>query len=366
MSSPNQSNSPWARPADGAVPPASAPSTPTTAHGAGGHGASGRSASGHDTGGHGASGRSASGHDTGRGDEQPGSAPIVTGNRGPAVGTVQVFGAGQVTGAAPEPRSPHRAFGWDTGTPKDPANARRRTLRWFTGATGGIVAVGIVVLLALVLTGRNPFPVHTRPAPDTRPILAKLCPPPSGPAADPSAAPPTPAGPRTVDKDSGISYRAYGSPWRNWGFDWETGGELGVTFRTGQYFVTEPWPDHGDYLATILSGSVPAATNDAMTLDLKCASAQVTGDVRQAYYPLPNTMDPIVDKATTIAGRPAWLSEFRLHFHSEGLTATSEMVAIALIDVGKPNASILYVSIPGTHDQYDYVIDELLASVRLT
>ncbi len=37
-----------------------------------------------------------------------------------------------------------------------------------------------------------------------------------------------------------------------------------------------------------------------------------------------------------------------------------------MIDIGKINASILYISIPGTHQQYDYVIDQLLASVRPT
>ena len=299
---------------------------------------------------------------------RPGAEPIVTSHRGPAVSGVTVFGPGQVT-SPPDPRrtEPHRALGWaptELGPP-DAAAARRRTLRWFTGATGAIIAIGVVVLLSLVLTGRNPFPAHEKVLPDQRPILAKLCPPPSGDAPPPSAAPATPSGPRTVDRESGISYRAYGAPWHNWGLDWETGGELGVTFRTGQFFVTEEWAGHGDYLATILSGSVPAASNDALTLDLKCAGAQVAADVRAAYYPKSNTMTPIVDKATTIAGRPAWLSEFRLHFHDVGLTATSEMVAIALIDVGKPNASILYVSIPGTHDQYDYVIDQLLASVRL-
>jgi len=270
-----------------------------------------------------------------------------------------------VTGP-PLPRSVPAPGEWQLGGPSDPAAARRKTMRWFAGATGGIIAVGVVVLLALVLTGRNPFPTHTKSAPDTRPILAKLCPPPSGVAAPPSAAPPVAAGPRTVDADSGISYRAYGSPWRTWNQDWETGGELGVTFRTGQFFVTEPYPNGGDYMATILSGSVPAATNDALVLDLKCAGQQVAADVRVAYYPQPNTMDMIENKAVTLGGRPAWLSEFRLHFHVQGLKATDELVALALIDVGKPNASILYVSIPGTHPQYDYVIDQLLTSVRAT
>ena len=37
---------------------------------------------------------------------------------------------------------------------------------------------------------------------------------------------------------------------------------------------------------------------------------------------------------------------------------------MAVIDVGKPTAAVLYVSIPGTHKQFDYVIDDVLASVR--
>jgi hypothetical protein len=276
------------------------------------------------------------------------------------------FGAGSVTGALIDLGQRSRSEP-DLAPPPDPAVIRRRTMRWFAGSAGGIVAIGIVILLTLTLSGHSPFPPSHSGAPDTRPILAKLCPPPSAGPAPGGAVPATPSGRRTVDDSSGISYRAYGAPWRTWDMAWETNGQLGVVFRTGQFFVTEPYPGgQGDYLATILSGSVPAATNDALTLDLECAGHQVTADVRQAYYPQPNTMDTIVDKATTLGGRPAWLSEFDLHFHVAGLKATDEMVAIALLDVGKPNASILYISIPGTHRQFDYVIDQLLASVRPT
>jgi hypothetical protein len=34
--------------------------------------------------------------------------------------------------------------------------------------------------------------------------------------------------------------------------------------------------------------------------------------------------------------------------------------------VGRPNAAILYVSIPGTHRQFDHVVDEVVESVRPT
>jgi hypothetical protein len=251
-------------------------------------------------------------------------------------------------------------------TGPDAAQLRRRTMRWFAGATGGILAVGITILLALVLSGHSPLAGHTAAAPDLRPELAKLCPPPSGPAAPSGPVPATPPGPRTVDAPSGISYKAFGDPWGPLDQPWDTGGELNVTFRSGQSFVTEPYPGGGTYNATILSGSVPAATNDALTLDLKCTGSQVAADVRARYYPTPNTMEMIRDAATTLGGRPAWVSEFRLHFSVPGLKAKDELVAVALIDIGKINASILYVSIPGTHKQYDYVIDQLLASVRPT
>ena len=246
--------------------------------------------------------------------------------------------------------------------PIDEATRARRTVMWFAGGAAAVLVVGLVVLLSLVLTGRSPFPQHSSAPPDTRPPLARAWPPPSV-VAQPGTVPATPKGDRTVDSRSGISYKAYGAPWRTWTDNWTDAGELHVSYRTGQYFVTEVYGG-GDYLASILSGSVPATNNDSLTLDLKCTGHQVAADVRTAYYPQPNTMEMIKDVPMVLGGRPAWVSEFRLHFHEPTLKATDELVAIALIDVGRPEAAVLYVSVPGTHKQYDYVVDDVLASVR--
>jgi hypothetical protein len=127
--------------------------------------------------------------------------------------------------------------------------------------------------------------------------------------------------------------------------------------------VTEVYQG-GVYHASTLSAAVPAADNDAVTLNLECVGRQVAADVRAGYYPQPNTMEPLRDERTTLGGRPAWISEFRLRFNEPGLKAKDELSAVAIIDVGKPTAAVLYVSIPGTHKQYDYVIDDVLASVR--
>ena len=144
-----------------------------------------------------------------------------------------------------------------------------------------------------------------------------------------------------------------------------TAGTLPVAYRVGQHFVTESYGS-GGYHASILSGSVPAATNDALVLDLKCTGRQVAADVRSNYYPQPNQIEMMRDEQTVLGGRPAWVTKFRLHFHASGLKATDELVGLALIDVGRPEAAILYVSIPGTHRQYDHVVDEVLDSVRPT
>jgi hypothetical protein len=238
----------------------------------------------------------------------------------------------------------------------------------FGGVAGAILAVGLTIILVVVLSSDgSAFGGDKAAAPtDVRPPLAQMCPaptvPPSAaPPAGPGAAPPA-TGLRTTDREAGISYKAYGAPWVPWDTVWRA-GTLEVPYRVGQHFVTEVY-SAGPYHASILSAAVPAADNDAVTLNLECVGRQVAADVRAEYYPQPNTMDPLRDELTRLGGRPAWVSEFRLHFAAAGLQATDELSAVAVIDVGKPTAAVLYISIPGTHKQFDYVIDDVLASVR--
>jgi hypothetical protein len=259
----------------------------------------------------------------------------------------------------PEPEPDVIQFGREPGA----LSPRRRPLLWFGGVAGVIIAIGIVVLVALTMTGNSPLQRVSGPS-DYAPPLAKMCPPPSSDPGNLPPAPPPPPGPRTVDTTAGISYAAQGSPWEPWQDSWDA-GDLHVKYSVGQHFVTEVYSG-GTYHASILSGSVPVAENDALTLDLKCTGHQVLADVRQSYYPQPNTMDTMRDEVTTLGGRPAWVAKFRLHFQADGLKATSELVGLALINVGRPNAAVLYVSIPNTVDQYDPVVDQVLDSVRPT
>jgi hypothetical protein len=234
---------------------------------------------------------------------------------------------------------------------------------WLTG--GGALALGLAVVLVLALI---PPAVHVaggsvpRSVP-TVPPLARLCPPPSGQPATPGPAAPAPAGPRVHDPDAGISYAGQPAPWHPWDRGRWGGGDLGVEFRTGYYFVTEQYHRRG-YLASVLSGTVALTVNDGLSPDLVCAGRRVAEDVRGSFYPEPNTKRVLRDERTILGGRPAWVSVFRLSFHDPALDARNELVGVVLVDVGRPTAAVLYVSIPGTHARYDPVVDEVIASVR--
>lgn len=261
-----------------------------------------------------------------------------------------------------------QAGGADAGGP-EPRRVRALRLGWFLGAAGTVLGVGLVVVLAMAISGSFgggdglPFGIHTQK--QTGPPLAQACPPPTA-TGDPGykEGPPPPPGPRTTDRTAGISYKSFGAPFGPWHEDW-VGGQLKVHYRVGQAFVTEEY-SRGQYLASVLSGSVPATVNDGNILDLKCVGQQIVADVRESYYPQPNHMDKIEDKLTTLGGLDAWVSIFRLHFddRKDGLKADNELVGVVTVDVGKPTAAVLYVSIPGTHRQYDWVVKSAIDSIR--
>lgn len=252
----------------------------------------------------------------------------------------------------------------------DPVKRNKRILKVLSGSAVAVVLIGLVVILVSVMTGNATTPGglfdnRAKGPSDTRPELARRCPPPTIPPEVPPGGAEVPPGPRTNDPEAGISYKEYGDPWQPWDAAWVDKGELKVTYQIGQHFVTEPdYAAGSDYHATILSGHVPATVNDGSVLDLKCAGDQIAADVRISFYPEKNELEPISAKDLTLGGRPARLIKFRLHFSQLGLKAKSELVSIALIDLGKPEAAILYVSIPDTHRQFDYVADEAPESVR--
>ena len=302
------------------------------------------------------------------------SEPITVGAGRPTPGAATRYRSGNIStlsAAPPPPPPPDVIFGGPDDDDDDPIKRNRRILKWLGGGAIGVVAIGLAILLGMVMTGNvNPNGLLNQVAKgpsDTRPRLAKQCPPPSDTAEAPNVpVPAAPPGPRTVDADAGVSYRQYGAPWGPLHAPWPAQGELNVVFRSGQEIITEPNYDGAgdDYYATILSSHVPAAVNDGLALDLTCAGHQVAADVRAAFYPKKNTMTMLRDEAATLGGRPAWVQKFRMNLDEPGLKAKSELVMIAVVDVGRPDAAIVYVSIPDTKPELEFVADDIVDTIR--
>ena len=162
---------------------------------------------------------------------------------------------------------------------------------------------------------------HASGPPDTRPPLAKLCPPTvrSGRADRAGAS----HAARPADRRSRLRHLLPGLRRAVATWDRALGHRrANSTSRTAPGSTSSPRSTRaGDYLATILSGSVPAATNDALTLDLKCTGHRSPPTSGPRTTRSPTRWTRSATRPTTLGGRPAWVSEFRLHFHAAGLRA---------------------------------------------
>ena len=91
----------------------------------------------------------------------------------------------------------------------------------------------------------------------------------------------------------------------------------------------------------------------------------VADSVRGLHCPAPNDRQVRRDEAVTVDGAPAWVYEFDLTWDVAGYDSTGERAALLLVDVGRPEPALLYLSIPDTHAELYGVIDEVIAGVQL-
>ena len=236
------------------------------------------------------------------------------------------------------------------------------------------LAVAVLAVVGLVVLTRGGNPSATpdaepsaplgpeQPTPSATPIMCPTAPPTTEP---PTATPSPPAarGTRVADAEAGISYAGQGEPWQPWKDVWITPG-LSARFATGYFQVTERNTPGGDYFATVLSGTVPARVADAPQEETRCIAEQVAEDVRGAYYPEPNLRRTLDARAVSVSGRPGYLIRYHLSFNVKGYTAKGEQVGVLVLNVGRPRLAVLYISIPDTARGFDYVIDQVFASVH--
>ncbi|MEX5716874.1 DUF2510 domain-containing protein [Geodermatophilus maliterrae] len=255
-------------------------------------------------------------------------------------------GPGVAVQASPVAAPPRPPLPPSAGTPwqvAPPRPASRARTGWLVA--GGVLAVVVVVVVALVvgLSGRSDTAVADPPPDD----------PPAGPTFPPGTV-------RIVDESAGISYPFLGNGWYE--YDLTLMPETRTT--AGQYFTTqEGVPTGGDFIAQCTSGPVSPGYGWTGPGSEQATVTTLADGVRVAYYPYPNEREVLRDEALTVDGANAHLIEFQLTWDVEGYDSTGERAALLVIDVGRPDPALLYVSIPNTHAELYGVIDRVVADI---
>jgi hypothetical protein len=165
---------------------------------------------------------------------------------------------------------------------------------------------------------------------------------------------------RIVDEEAGISYPFLGNGW----FEYDLWPMSETRTTAGQYFVTqEDVPTGEDFIAQCTSGPVADGYGWAGPGSEQATVTVLADSVRAAYYPYPNEREVLRDEALTVDGHAAHLVEFQLTWDVEGYDSTGERAALVVIDVGRPDPALLYVSIPNTHAELYGTIDRVLAGI---
>ncbi|WP_409332926.1 DUF2510 domain-containing protein [Trujillonella humicola] len=262
----------------------------------------------------------------------------VTTPAGPGVAVQSPHSVAPATGTTVAPARPV------TWAPAGAPPPGRSKAAWWVGV--GVLAVVLVVVLA-TLVGRGgggdqgAAPATADPAP------------PSGNAFPPGTV-------RIVDQAAGIAYPYLGDGW----FEYDMFPVSETTETAGQYFVTqEQVPSGGNFIAQCTSGPLAPEFGYAGPGSLAATLQQVADSARVNYYPAPNQQQIRRDEALTVDGAPAHLVEFQLSWDVEGYEATGERAALLLVDVGRAQPALLFLSIPNTHAELYGVIDQVIASV---
>ncbi|MGY1745340.1 DUF2510 domain-containing protein [Blastococcus sp. SYSU D00695] len=220
---------------------------------------------------------------------------------------------------------------------------RRGGLAWGLGL--GALALVVVVVIAVLVGRGGSGSVGAAPVTDEPPVS-------SGPAFPPGTV-------RIVDQAAGIAYPYLGDGW----YEYDLGPMQETTETAGQYFTTQEQTPVGIFIAQCTSGPLVPEFGYAGPGSLAATLQQVADSARNNYYPAPNQQEIRRDEALTVDGAPAHLIEFQLSWDLDGYDATGERAALLLIDVGRAQPALLYLSIPNTHAELYGVIDQVIASV---
>ncbi|WP_089326437.1 hypothetical protein [Actinomadura meyerae] len=168
---------------------------------------------------------------------------------------------------------------------------------------------------------------------------------------------------RVNDTHSGLSYPRFAAPWQlptkknKLGTPGWSGQQIMVTERRAQQL----W--YGQLLTGTLAPTLLSAYQGPESV--KNVTALAAQGYEGQYYAFPHKTAPLASQELTVGGRKGWLIASYLTYQRDGVRATGEVVATAVVDTGREAPAVVFASMPNTHKKYWPDLNAFLTHLKL-
>jgi hypothetical protein len=168
------------------------------------------------------------------------------------------------------------------------------------------------------------------------------------------------------DRHAGVAYPRFAAPWQVPG---RKSGLGRVGWSGQQVIVTERGDDgrpkwYGQLLSGTLSGTQRHLYAGPGTERQAAAALAAQYDAR--YYAFPHKTRNLASQPLTVDGRRGWLVASYVGYRQRGVKATAEVVAVAVVNTGRPSPAVIFMAIPNTNRAQWPDFNYVFTSLRLT
>ncbi|RFS86510.1 hypothetical protein D0T12_08010 [Actinomadura spongiicola] len=168
---------------------------------------------------------------------------------------------------------------------------------------------------------------------------------------------------RVDDAHSGLSYPRFAAPWKvptkknKLGTPGWSGQQILVTERNGGRL----W--YGQFLTGTLGPNLQSAYQGPDSVKNTAGLAAQGHEAR--YYAFPHRTVPLASQPLNVDGRQGWMVASYLTYQRDGVRATGEVLATAVIDTGRRTPAVVFASMPNTHKKKYPDVNEFFRRLKI-
>ncbi|GAA4236227.1 hypothetical protein GCM10022254_45340 [Actinomadura meridiana] len=168
---------------------------------------------------------------------------------------------------------------------------------------------------------------------------------------------------RVEDEGSGLSYPRLAAPWKvptkknKLGTPGWSGQQILVTEKHGGRY----W--YGQLLTGTLLPSLRGAYQGPDSV--KNVAGLAARGYEAQYYAFPHRSVPLASQALNVDGHQGWLIASYLTYKRDGVRATGELYATAVIDTGRESPAVVFASMPNTHKLKYPDVNEFFSQLKI-